>query len=120
MEFLKPKNCICDEKAYHFSFFKIKVKRTPLFILPVFVNCPTIKFTQSMGVFTKVSWYPVKNNAYPCKVELINKIHEIFRSAKSARAGIITSHLISPRTIKRMFHNGHQFKMGISHLKHIF
>ena len=41
-----------------------------------------------------------------------------FRILKSA--GVISRNLISPRTVKRMLCNAHQFYMSVSHLFYIF
>ena len=66
-----------------------------------------------------MGWYPVQNDANSFLMALVDQIPEIFRRAITGSRCKITSYLIAPRIIKRIFGNGHQFNMRIMHLFYI-
>ena len=63
--------------------------------------------------------YPVKDHADSRLMQFIHEEHKVLRCTVSGGRGIITDHLIAPGSIQRMFHNRHQFHMGVSHFFYI-
>ncbi len=74
----------------------------------MFVEVCAIKFPKSMNIFRKMRGHPIQNYADAIVMAMVNKIHKILRLAKTTCGRKIPRHLISPRTVKRMLHHGHQ------------
>ena len=86
----------------------------------MFIQACAVEIGKTVCVSWKMCRYPVQNNADVRLMHLVHKIHEIFCAAVTRRRRIVTDHLISPGTVKRMFHDGHQFDMRIIHFFDIF
>ena len=83
------------------------------------VEAGTVEAGQSVSVSGEMGGYPVKNHSDPRLVQFVYEEHEVLRGAVSGGGCIIADHLIAPGSIQRMFHDRHQFHMGVSHLFHI-
>ena len=64
----KPVQSICNQEIGYFIFTVIKYLSTPVGMLPfsgirIFIKRLSIKIGKAMGIFRKMSRYPVQNNA---------------------------------------------------------
>ena len=115
-----PKQCVCNQEVLYFRSSKIEDFGSPIRVLPlswVFMleNSSSIEHSQPMCVFWKMSWNPIQNNTNIILMEIVNHISKIFRCSITGSRCIISSHLISPRTIERILCNTHKFDMGVPH-----
>ena len=86
----------------------------------MFKNTFSIKPSKSMGIGCKVSRNPIQNYTDVMLMQLIDKIHEIIRRSVTGGRCIVSGHLITPGSIKRMLSNSHQFNMSIFHFCQVF
>ena len=91
----------------------------PLSWVQVLIKAGAVKVGKSKSIFWKMSRNPVQNHTYSLLVHVIHKVHKIFTASIAAGRRIISCYLISPGLVQRVFHNGHQLHMGISHLFNI-
>ena len=85
----------------------------------VFIQCCTVKTSQSKLILRKMCRYPVQNNANAMIMHIIHKIHEVRRCTVSGCRSIIAGYLIAPGTIKRMLRKTDQLHMRITHFQNI-
>ena len=124
MVLIQPVKCIGDQEVGNLVFGIVKDLGTPVRMFSfaricIFIHWLSVKVGQSVGIFWKMSRYPVKNNADAFFVHVVNKIHEFFRGAVAGGRSKISGDLISPGAVKRMLGDAHQFNVGISHGFHI-
>ncbi len=91
----------------------------PLPGILMFIKACPIEIGQSISISGKMCRNPVQNHSNPGFVHFIHKIHKVLIGAVSRRGRIISNHLVSPGTVKRMLHHRHQLNMGIPHFFHI-
>ena len=60
------------------------------------VEMGAVKKIEAGSILWKVGRYPVEYNAYFVEMSLVNKVHEIFRGAKTTGRCKKTKDLISP------------------------
>ena len=125
MELVCPEQCIGNQEVLNLRSSIIVDQSSPMWMgtlpwIKVFIQACAIKGGKSKSITRKMCRYPVKNHTDSCPMQSINKIHKIFRRTVAAGWSVITGYLITPGCIKRMFHNRHQFYMGISHFLNIF
>ena len=124
MIFVCPEQRIGNEEIADLGTSIIKDQRAPVRMhalswIQMFIQAGSVKAAKSERIFRKMCRYPVQDHTDSLLMEIIHKIHEIFTGSISAGRRIISGYLIAPGTVKRMFHNGHDFHMGVSHLFHI-
>ena len=116
----KPVQSICNQEIGYFIFTVIKYLSTPVGMLPfsgirIFIKRLSIEIGKAMGIFRKMSRYPVQNNADAFFVQIIDKIHEFLRCPVTGGRSEISGYLVSPGTIIGMLGDSHQFDMGVTH-----
>jgi hypothetical protein len=112
----QPEQRIGDQEVAYLTTPVIKDQGTPFFMftftsIGIFIEMSAIKVTQRMSIFRKVSWNPIQKDTNPLLMHIINEILEIFRWTKATGWSIVARDLISPRAIKRILGNRHQFDM---------
>ena len=85
----------------------------------MFKNASPVKFSQSVGISSKMGGYPVQYDTHPRPVERIYQIHKILRASVPGGRCIIARNLIAPGTVEGMLRNTHQLHMGIFHFLQI-
>ncbi len=121
MVFLDPEHGVRDEETFDLVAPKIKDAGSPMCVLTlvhilIFIQGLSIELVQPMGVLREVRRDPVHDNTDPCLVQGIHQIHEIMRRPITGGRRIITGHLISPGTIKRIFHQRQELHIVVAHL----
>ena len=116
-----PVQSIRNQKVLYFRFSIIKNLCSPVRMFPeprirVFITRFPVELTQSVTVFRKMSRYPIQNHADAGLMQNIYHFHKSLRTAMSGGRRIVSRHLISPGTVKRMLQNAHQFYMRVSHV----
>ena len=56
--------------------------------------------------------HPIENHADAMLMQVVHQIHEILRRAVARGGREIAGGLISPRSVKRMLHDGQEFDVG--------
>ena len=84
------------------------------------IKMGSIKEGQAVGIFGEVSRNPVDNHAESFGVAAIDEGTELIRGAVSASGCVPTRDLVSPRSIKGMLGDRHQFDVGKASLFHIW
>ena len=124
MELFHPKQTIGKQEIADLTLIVIKDICTPMRMfstswIRMLIQWLSVKHTKSVRIFREMCRYPVQDHANPLVMHIIYKIHKIIRIAISSGWSIITRYLISPRAVKRMLRNSHQFNMCISHFMDI-
>ena len=119
-----PIQCIGNEEVADFLTSVIKDQCSPVRMfaslrIRIFIERLPVKTCQSVQISWKMRRYPVKDHTDLMLMQIIYKIHKIFRCSVAGRRCVITGHLISPGSIQGMFHDRHQFHMCVSHIQHI-
>ena len=125
MEFFNPEQCIGDQEIADFIFSKVKHFCSPVRMFSkswicIFIRRSSVKISKSMCVLREMGRYPVQNDTDLISMQIIDHPCEIFRCSIPGCRCIITSHLISPGTVKRMLRDPHQLHMCITHFFNIF
>src|ERR1700733_11807334 len=74
-----------------------------------------VEVSQAVGVGREMRRHPVQDDGDAMLMQVVDQIHEILRGAVARCRGEITSGLVSPGTIERMFHYWQEFHMSKSH-----
>ena len=124
MIFIRPEHCICNQKIGNLRTSIIKNQSSPVWMhalsrIRMLIQTSSIKIRQSKIIFWKMCRHPVQNHTNSLFMKIVHKVHKIFTCSITAGRRIISGHLITPGTIKRMFHHRHQFHVSISHLFYI-
>ena len=124
MIFSEPEQSVGDEEGLHLGTAHVKAAGTPSFMLHtvpslVFVQGTTVKLVQAVTVLREMGRHPVQNDAYAGAMHGINEILKILRSTETAGGRIVSRYLVSPGAVEGMLHHGHQFHVGIAHLRQI-
>ncbi len=72
-----------------------------------------------MGIIGKVRRNPIKNDKNAISVHPVYKVHEVLGGAETACRGKVAGNLIAPGASIGILGDGHNFNMGIAHLKKI-
>ena len=124
MILLCPEQGIGNEEILHLRPSVIidqgsPVRMRALARILMLIDTASVKAGQAISIPGKMCRNPVQNHANPLLMKIIHKIHKVIRCSVTAGRRIVTSHLISPGSVKRMFHHRHQFHMSIAHLLYI-
>ena len=119
MKFAYPIQKIGDKKAAHLAAAHIKFERAPVGMLFFFEQFFAIKTRKAMRVLAKTTRYPVENNANVLLVAAINKMTQAIGRTIARGGRKIARDLVSPRSIKRMFHERHNLDVRIAHLFYV-
>ena len=119
-----PEQRVGDQEIFHLRTSIIVDQSSPVRVHPLsgiqmLIQTCAVKIRKAEGIFGEVGRYPVQDHADPLLMHIIHKIHKVLTASVAAGGGIITCYLIAPGFVQRMFHNRHQFHMGISHFFYI-
>ena len=114
-----PEQCIGDQEIADFIFSKVKHFCSPVRMFSkswicIFIRRSSVKISKSMCILREMGRYPVQNDTDLISMQIIDHPCEIFRCSIPGCRCIITSHLISPGTVKRMLRDPHQLHMCIT------
>src|SRR3989337_4500754 len=103
MIFLKPEYGIGDEKVLYLVPAIIKYQRTPFLMfsyprIKVLVKSSTIKPCQAVCILGEMPRHPVEYHTYPILLEMIHKVHKVFRASVTAFWGKQSHNPIHPST----------------------
>jgi hypothetical protein len=70
---------------------------------------------KTVDIARKMRGHPVQNDADARFVRAVNKIHQVFGIAETARRGVITRHLVTPGREIRVLGHRHQLDVGEAH-----
>ena len=79
----------------------------------------SVKFDEPESILGEMGRNPVQNDPDTVLMSLIDEIYEICRFAEPGSYGKIPGALITPGSIKGVFHDRKHFHMSISHVLHI-
>src|SRR5580692_1400961 len=79
-----------------------------------------VKFAEPVPIAREMGRSPIQYDADPRLMKTVDERHEIIRRAIPAGRRKISERLISPRTVERVLHHGHEFHMRIIHPLHIW
>ena len=124
MILLQPEEGIAHQEILDLMPAIIKNVRPPIlvFSLPrigVLVEVCPVELPQRVRVLGEVRRHPIQNDPDPVLVAAIDQCHEIGRAPESARRRKVAGHLVPPRSIEGMLHDGEEFQMGESHFQEI-
>ena len=124
MILLCPEQSVGDQEIFHLRTSVIVDQGSPMRMhtlsgIQMLVQTCAVKIRKTEGIFGEVSRHPVQDHADPLLVHVVHKVHKVLTASIAAGGGIITGYLISPGFVQRMFHNRHQFHMGVSHFFYI-
>ena len=80
----------------------------------VFVKRSAVKLVKAEFVLREMCGYPIQNHAYSVSMKLVYEIHKVFRRTEPRSNRVIPRYLIAPRTVERIFRNGHKFNVIIT------
>ena len=86
----------------------------------IFVRRCSVKICQSVCILREMCRYPVENDTDFISMQIIDHPCKIFRRPISGCRCIVSGHLISPGSVKRMLGNSHQFHMCVTHFFYVF
>src|SRR5215469_8041025 len=114
MVFVEPKQRVANQEATHFIPAVVKNKGIPVALLAlprvgVLVKMRPVEKSQARFIFREMRGSPIENDSDSMLVKIIDQIHEIRRSSEPAGRSKVTRRLISPGTIKWMFHHRKEF-----------
>ena len=120
-----PHQRTADQEVLHLIFAIIKNLGSPVRMLShswicILIQACTIKLCKSMGIFWKMRRYPVQDHTDFILVALVDKICKVLRFSVAGSRCIISGHLISPGTIKRILRNTHQLNVCVPHFFYIW
>ncbi len=110
MILVHPKKGIAYEEVPHFVPAIIKnvafpVRMKTLSWVLVFIKVCSVKICQTMFIRGEMGRHPVQDHTDFILMEKVDEKHEILRTAIAAGGSKITSHLVSPGPVERMFHH---------------
>ena len=111
---IEPTQGAIDEEVFDLSTSVVEYSAFP-FRMPAFagvgmvIEMRSIKKSQTMRVIGEMGRSPIHNDPNPRLMAGINKPLKILRRPKPTGGGEISRRLISPRSIKGVLHNRHQF-----------
>ena len=118
---VEPEERVRKEEVRHLPASVVEDQRPPVAVFPharvgVLVEVGPVEPRQPVGVAGEVRRHPVDDHSDPFPVAPIDELHELVRGAVSGRRGEVPEHLVSPRTVERMFRHREEFDVGVSHL----
>ena len=120
MVFIIPIQSVSDHEVLYFVLGVVEALCAPFWMFAkkwvgIFIEWLAIEVCQAMGILWEVGWHPVKDDTDLCLVEGVNECHEVFWIAISGSRRIISSYLVTPGAIERIFRNAHQFNVRVAH-----
>ena len=79
-----------------------------------------VEVGQPVRVGREVRGHPVQNDANAVLMQVVHQIHEVLRRSVARSGREIARGLVTPRTVERMLHDGHQFHVSEVHPLDIF
>ena len=122
--FIQPEHSAGNQKTDDFIAAVVKHQRTPVLMLPfsgicIFITRGSVKSGKPEFISGEMGRHPIHNNADAGLVALVHKIHKILWLPIARGRCKISGNLISPGAVERIFHQRHEFHMGISHFFYI-
>ena len=77
-------------------------------LVAVLVERRPVKVDEALGVGGEVGRDPVQEHADPALVERVHEVREVLGRAVAERRGEKAGHLVAPRSVVRVLHNGHE------------
>ena len=120
MEFFDPEHRGGEQQVARGHLAVIEHARPPFLVLHlervgVFVQIRAVKLDQPASILGEMRRHPVHDDADAGLVRLVDQVHQILGRTVAACRREIADDLIPPRTVERVFGQGHEFDMGIAH-----
>ena len=121
---VEPEEGVGDQEIPHLVPPVIEDQCPPVAVLPepwilVLVECGAVEAGQPVRILGKMAGHPVEDHPDARPMQRVDEVTELVgRSEATARREEI-DHLIAPRSVEGMLHDGEQFDMGESHLRDI-
>ena len=81
----------------------------------IFIDAGAVEFSEPESVGAEVCGHPVEDHADIVLMKCIHQVHEILGMSVSGSGSIVTCHLISPGSVKRMLGNAHELHVRELH-----
>src|SRR5262245_49547400 len=124
MILLQPEQCITYQKTAHFIAAIIENETIPILMntlawISTLEQVSPIEVPQTMLIFGKMRWYPIKQHANTMTMQAINEVHKILWCTVATGRRKVARHFVSPRTIKWMLHHRQKLHVGEAHFLYI-
>ena len=124
MILLRPEQRIGDQEILYLRTSVIVDQGSPVGMHPLpwiqmLVQAGAVKVGESECILGEMGRYPVQDHPDPLLMHIVHEIHKVLTASVAAGRRIVSGHLVSPGLVQRMFHNRHQFHMGIAHVFYI-
>ena len=121
---VQPEGGAGEQEAAHLVAAVVEDPAVPLGVealaaISVFVQFGAVEAVQAVGVTGEVRGYPVQDDADAAPVHVVDERLEVGRTAVARGGSKVTHRLITPRTIERVFGDGHQLDVGEAQRLHV-
>ena len=119
-----PEGRAGEQKTAYFVPAEVKSMGSPFFVFPaqgirILIEEVSVKFDEPESILGEMGRNPVQNDPDAVLMRLVDEIYEICRFTEPGSYGKIPGALITPGSIKGVFHDRKHFHMSISHVLHI-
>ena len=114
---VQPEGGAGEQEAAHLVAAVVEDPAVPLGVealaaISVLVQFGAVEAVQTMGVAGEVRGHPVQDDADAAPVHVVDEGLEVGRAAVARGGSKVAHRLITPRTIERVFGDGHQLDVG--------
>ena len=121
VEALEPVAGVRDQERAHLGLAVVKNARRPVGMLVhrrvgQLIAARPVKLIQAVFILREVRGHPVEDDADVLPVALVHKVHQLPRRAVAVCRREVARHLIAPRRVVGVLHNGHQLDVRVAHI----
>ncbi len=85
----------------------------------VLIKIGAVEFGERVRIFREMRWDPIHDHADAGLVARVDEVTQLIRRAESAAGCVVVGNLITPGAFERVFGDGQQLDMGVTHLQHV-
>ena len=113
-----------DEETLDFRLAEVEDFGAPGLVLAlagvrVLVAGFAVELVKPVGVLREVGGDPVHDDPDAVPVALVDEVHKVCRGAVPRCTGVVTADLIAPGPVEGVLGEGHEFDVGVAHVRHI-
>ena len=116
---VNPVEQVGDEEGAHLAAREVELVRAPVGVNLVLVEHLAVESGEALLVGAEAARYPVENHADAGLVAGVDKVLELLGLTVARGWGEVTRHLIAPRAVKRVLHDGHELDVRVAHGAHV-
>ncbi len=124
MELLEPVECVGDQEVPHLGAAVVEDQRPPIGVLAepgvfVLVQRRAVEAPEREVVLGKVRRYPVEDDADPRLMAGIDEEAEVVRRPVARGGGVVSRHLVAPRSRERVLGDRQELDVGEAEPLHV-